>query len=639
MAESHTSDKDRKDPNAQLTKLQNLIVGPTTERLEGVEQQIGSLDHQARVVSQVLPKSITMAAAKNNRLAAALGPILEKTIQRSIIKDRRILADALFPVIGPAIRKAITSAIQGMVDNFNHVLNQSFSFKSLRWRLEAIRTRRPLAEIVLLNTLIYQVEQVFLIQPDTGLLIEHVFAKTAVPREPDLVSGMLTAIKDFVQDSFGSDQEDTVENFQVGERKIWIEHGKLAILALAIRGNPPTSLKNMMRDALDEIHLTYTDELSILDGDFEALKKCRPILNGLLQAQFKKGRSRSSLLPWLILTVVLGLIGWWGFMQIVDSRRLAGFVDRLRNQPGIVVTQVKKQDGQLHIWGMKDPYAPGTSTAMEASGISENEVEFNWETYQSAHPEFALRRIVSLFEPPATVTMTFDQGALQFSGAALRQWIADARRLVHVVPWIEHYDDRQLVDINTRLNAPPSVSFILQGKNLRAFGSAPRIWIESARAAAKDLSVLDSYDDTQLIETEDQAWKTFIQTINQSIFYFEAEGSTLVKGQERDLQTFVKAVEQIIALSRLLNHPIHIDIFGHSDDTNGETVNLAVSRQRAQIFADLLIGLGMAPSFVSVHALGSSVPVSPPQDGTRRDQNRRVIFKVSKFSPPKPTHP
>ena len=48
--------------------------------------------------------------------------------------------------------------------------------RSLKWRFEAWRTGRPFAEIVLLKTLVYRVDQVFLIHKETGLLLQHVVA-------------------------------------------------------------------------------------------------------------------------------------------------------------------------------------------------------------------------------------------------------------------------------------------------------------------------------------------------------------------------------------------------------------------------------------------------------------------------------
>ena len=48
----------------------------------------------------------------------------------------------------------------------------------------------------------YQVKQDFLIHRESGLVLQHVEDGSAETRDPDLVSGMLTAIRDFVQDYF-----------------------------------------------------------------------------------------------------------------------------------------------------------------------------------------------------------------------------------------------------------------------------------------------------------------------------------------------------------------------------------------------------------------------------------------------------
>ena len=85
-------------------------------------------------------------------------------------RDPHVLADALFPVMGPAIRKSITETLRGMLESFNEALDNSFSLRGLKWRVEAMRTGKPFAEIVLMHSLLYRVEQVFLIHRETGLV-------------------------------------------------------------------------------------------------------------------------------------------------------------------------------------------------------------------------------------------------------------------------------------------------------------------------------------------------------------------------------------------------------------------------------------------------------------------------------------
>jgi OOP family OmpA-OmpF porin len=75
--------------------------------------------------------------------------------------------------MGPAIRKSISETMQQMLENLNQLLEESLSPKSLRWRFDAWRTGRSYSELVLLNTLEFSVEQVFLIHRKTSLLIHH----------------------------------------------------------------------------------------------------------------------------------------------------------------------------------------------------------------------------------------------------------------------------------------------------------------------------------------------------------------------------------------------------------------------------------------------------------------------------------
>src|SRR5262245_50811213 len=171
----------------------------------------------------------------------ALTPPVERAITASVRKNPGPLADALFPVMGPAIRKAVNAALAGMVDGLNRTLEHSLSWRSLAWRVEALRTGRSFGEVMLAHTLVYRVEQLFLIESTSGLLLQHLAPGTDGVRDADMVSGMLTAIRDFVKDSFGVAGDDALEGLKVGELSIWIEQGPRAVLAGVVRGVAPRS--------------------------------------------------------------------------------------------------------------------------------------------------------------------------------------------------------------------------------------------------------------------------------------------------------------------------------------------------------------------------------------------------------------
>src|SRR5215470_13976036 len=97
------------------------------------------------------------------RLAQALGPTVEAAMKRSVRDEPRLWAEAIVPIVLPAIRMAIATALREMVQTLNQMLESGLSLKSWRWRWEGWRTGTPFAQVVLLRTLVYRVEQVLLL--------------------------------------------------------------------------------------------------------------------------------------------------------------------------------------------------------------------------------------------------------------------------------------------------------------------------------------------------------------------------------------------------------------------------------------------------------------------------------------------
>ena len=190
--------------NGDLDELRELLLGPERAELDELREHIRSRSQRTIDLSEVLPDAILLRAGRDPRLMQVLEPLLEKALADSVRRDPRILAEALFPVITGAVRRAVASALQGLIESLNQIVETSISFRSVGWRIEAARTGKSYAEIALLRSLLYRVEQIFLIQNETGLLLQHVIADSVMVRDPDMISVMLTAIQNFVQDSFGA---------------------------------------------------------------------------------------------------------------------------------------------------------------------------------------------------------------------------------------------------------------------------------------------------------------------------------------------------------------------------------------------------------------------------------------------------
>src|SRR5215510_3772229 len=126
--------------NRDLDELREILLGPDRAELHELRERIRNRSQRATDLSEVLADAIVLRSGRDPRLTQALEPLLEKAIANSVRRDPRIIAEALFPVIAGAVRRAVASALQSLIESLNQVVETSISFRSIRWRIEAART-------------------------------------------------------------------------------------------------------------------------------------------------------------------------------------------------------------------------------------------------------------------------------------------------------------------------------------------------------------------------------------------------------------------------------------------------------------------------------------------------------------------
>jgi outer membrane protein OmpA-like peptidoglycan-associated protein len=388
-----------------LAELRAILLGPDRAAWESMRQRLDNPSRRAEDVAGVLADAVQLRARLHSdvKLRRALQPIIEEALQLSVQSNPRMLADALFPIFGKAIRRAITSELDGMLQSLSQTLEQSFSWRSLRWRWESFTTGKPYAEIVVLRSLLYRVEQVFLIHRNSGLLLQHVAASAtdaAETKDPEMVSGMLTAIQDFVRDSV-SGADNNLETVRMGEIEMVLAYGPDAILAGFVRGVAPRKLNRVFQDALDTVERKKAEAVHTFSGDTSRFDSCRPQLEALLLGQGHPDQRRpyswgaKALLFGLPALLLLALAGWWIYSASMQ-RRFTDFTRRLENQPGIVLTHTEKRGSKFYVAGLRDPLAADPAALVPAD-LPSNQVEFHWEEYHSLVPRFAAgRRLTEL---------------------------------------------------------------------------------------------------------------------------------------------------------------------------------------------------------------------------------------------------
>ncbi len=422
--------------STDFAELHQLLVGPDVDRIATIEDRLDDPRKRAAEVARVLPDSIRNAKPK--ALREALEPVFEKAFESSVRKHPKELADAIFPVIGPAIRKSIAASIAEFAETLNQIVEKSVSLRGLQWRIEALVTGKSFSEILLTRSLLYSVEQVFLIHRKSGLLLQHVAAQGSVLKDADMISGMLTAIQDFFSDSFTEGGQD-LETVDTGRFKLWIQYGPKALVVGAVSGTAPPELKGVFRTAIDKVHEQLYAELDqFKQDDTSIFEPAQPLLQACLLGQSAPGRKQSSWPVWAAACMAVLLIaGIFGY-RVRQQNRWNDYFDSLRRQPGLVITGVEKRGSDWIVNGLKDPLAPQPK---------HEGVRFEFQPYLSLNSLFAKQREID------TAREQLEELRVRFDAGSSKLPVGEARRI-----------DEATVAIRRLLRLKPDALILVTGR-------------------------------------------------------------------------------------------------------------------------------------------------------------------------------
>lgn len=664
MARDETNDIDYDDPKnpGAVDKIRGLLFGDQMavydQRLielkadidRETQRTLDELDirldpkHRIQDTAAILPDSIVVAAEAGDRLAESMNEPMEDCIRSLIRKNPDQFADALFPVMGPAIRKSINETLKAFLQSMNQIIEQSLSPESLRWRLEAKRCGVPFSEIVLKQTLVYRIDEIFLIQTGSGLVLDYVSHPNVKPRDSDAISAMLTAIKDFSQDSFSGEPGETLNTVEFGERTLWIFEGPKVLLACVILGVAPASARENFQVTLEQIHSEFDAELMLFDGDRSNLGPISNLLQNCLQEQVKQGRQSaqsrglfSKPLTYVFLAMLMGAVYLIG--QFVSEQfRIGALTDDLNRMPGIVIFDSFYRDGKLIITGMVDPVMLPLSKITQKHGFQPDEIELNLSLYQSLEPELAMQRARQLLRPPNTVNLSAQANRLYATGTASQEWIVKAKSLSNHIQGFDEFDlssirldsVSRLKRIRHILQPPESVHFELDGDVLTLSGTAPHGWINQLKTIKQSLPNVGRYELQQyggLVADEWLEASKFVEAHDGANLYF-TDGTKI---DSKSLPVIEKLRSDLVKLRQLagiLGAQLDLKLIGYTDGTGRKTSNHTLAVERANAIRDLLSREDLPPS--AFDAIGIKKALN---DGLMIPAERRVEVEISIVKP------
>lgn len=154
-------------------------------------------------------------------------------------------------------------------------------FTALGWAAGIAAVLGLAAAVFLLRRDHVDIEEVFLVYRD-GVLISHLSKTMLHEKDEDVLSGMLTAVQEFVREAFQYGEHRDLQQLDFGEYRILIERGKFVYLAVVYSGEESSALRKKVRNVIQLIETQFRTVLEKWDGDMDEVVGTGDLIKGSL---------------------------------------------------------------------------------------------------------------------------------------------------------------------------------------------------------------------------------------------------------------------------------------------------------------------------------------------------------------------
>ncbi|UUO23332.1 flagellar motor protein MotB [Colwellia sp. M166] len=555
---------DHADSEQQLEKIRTLLLGKENSKVTA------SIKKDARsLVADVITEALHDRQKKDNSVNKVLQPFVEESVKQSVAHNSEQLVSALYPLVGSLVRKSVAAFLSDFMEKTNQLLENSLTIKGLKWRFKARQSGISYAQYAASQTFVYRVEHVFLIHRESGLLLSTVAREHESNSNADIVSAMLTAINDFVGDSFLTDQEGQKEQLQAVSTdnfNLLIKPGPSALVVAAVSGNPPQSISNQLQLTLENIHSLYFDELNSFNGDNKDFDSVDNLLRDCLLSEQKTVTAEKKKIPWLawsIVSLVMIYVGYQSFNWF-KSAQLHEKIMQLDNQPGIIIKRLKiNQLDNISLDILRDPDALNINDWLKENALIPAQLTITERNYRSLDQQILQQRAQRIISAYPSINASWQNHHLMITGTV------------------------DLIKIEQLRNTLAIAGFT-EGENLNT---------EQLTLVANSPSIASE-------EIKQQLFEQLIGRIASIQLNFSVASESITPQMQTSLQRLYLYMQQLTPIAKDLNIDFGLLILGSSDNTGSKNTNNILSIKRANNTAEILQSKGIAKDKMYVVGLG-----------------------------------
>lgn len=235
----------------KLNSLREILLTQDREdirlilsRLDEIEDLLQTQEKLSGRVTPIIKREIR---SFKKSIPETLGPTITKTLQKQIAESKDQVVEALYPIMGKMIKRYIQNEIKILSEKINRQINHTFSFKRFKQKVTSVFTGVKESDIIISDLADATILQVFVIEKDSGVLLGSFSKENTI--DQDLISGMLTAIKSFVEDAFQKERQN-LETIEYELYNIHIQNFHTYYIATVISGIVTEADKTHIEDGI-----------------------------------------------------------------------------------------------------------------------------------------------------------------------------------------------------------------------------------------------------------------------------------------------------------------------------------------------------------------------------------------------------
>lgn len=232
------------------------VADAISQRLDTITETLESREKLAKKVDPIFEENLEQFVED---IPTKLGPVITKTLQEQIANSQDKVVEALYPILGKMVKRYIQNELALLSENINNKVNNTFTLKGIQRKLKALFTGVKESDIILSELDAPELMEVFVIKKGSGMLLGNYSNQQTLDK--DLISGMLTAIKSFVEDAFQGESQN-LEGIDYELYKIQIQNFHSYYMAVVVSGNLTPQFENEIEDLILENSDTLSELLT-----------------------------------------------------------------------------------------------------------------------------------------------------------------------------------------------------------------------------------------------------------------------------------------------------------------------------------------------------------------------------------------